>query len=120
MPMLTITPQAEQAIEEVLAAPDAPGSYLRLSREPGESKLMVSIVEAPEDGDQVVREDESALCVEATVAEEVADRELDATIVDGEVRFTLGPQAGGTGGDEATVELQAEGPLRAGQAPREF
>ena len=32
--------------------------------------------------DQVVREDESALCVEATVAEEVADRELDATIVD--------------------------------------
>jgi Fe-S cluster assembly iron-binding protein IscA len=118
--MLTITPQAEQAIEEVLAAPDAPGAYLRLSREPDESTLMVSIVDAPEDDDRVVGEGEATVCVEATIAEEVADRELDATVVDGEVRFTLGAQAGAKGGDDAAVELQAEGPLRAGQAPREF
>jgi Fe-S cluster assembly iron-binding protein IscA len=118
--MLTITPQAEQAIEEVLAAPEAPGSYLRLSREPDESSLMVSIVEAPEDTDQVVREDEAAVCVEAAVAEEVADRELDAIIVDGEVKFSLSGQSTSKGGNGTPVELQAEGPLRAGQAPREF
>jgi hypothetical protein len=40
--------------------------------------------------------------------------------VDGEVRFTLVVPAGAKDGDDAAVELQAEGPLRAGQAPREF
>jgi Fe-S cluster assembly iron-binding protein IscA len=118
--MLTITPQAEQAIDEMLAAPDAPGSYLRISREPRESQLMVSIVDAPDDADEVVEEVGAAVCIEATVVEELADRELDATVVDGEVRFSLADQAGAGSEDDARVELQAEGPLRAGQAPREF
>jgi Fe-S cluster assembly iron-binding protein IscA len=118
--MLTITPQAEQVIDEMLAAPDAPGSYLRISREPGESQLMVSIVDGPDDADEVVEEVGAAVCIEPTVVEELADRELDATVVDGEVRFSLVPQAGAGSEDDAQVELQAEGPMRAGQAPREF
>ena len=118
--MLTITPQAEQAIQEVLAAPDAPGSYLRISREPRESKLMVSIVDAPEDDDQVVGEGEFPVCVEATVAEGLTEQELDATVLGGEVRFSLARQASAGSEDDAPVELQAEGPLQVGQTPREF
>src|SRR3954452_23009430 len=120
MEMLTITPQAEEVIEEVLAAPEAPGSFLRISREPRESHLMVSVVDAPDDDDQVVGEGEHTVCVEATVVEELADRELDASVVDGEASFSLGTQAGSGSEDDAPVELQAEGPLRVGQAPREF
>jgi len=52
--MLTITPQASDAIRGVLASENAPGgSILRISPQP-DAGLVVSVASSPEPDDQIV------------------------------------------------------------------
>ena len=98
--MLTITPEASYAIRGILDASDAPdGSMFRISPQgqdgaaPGPS-LVVSVTDDPPASDQIVEGDEVAISVDPSAAVMLDDKELDATVVEGEVSFSIGEQAG--------------------------
>ncbi len=97
--MLTITPEASQAIRGILAASDAPdGSMFRISPQgqdgtsPGPG-LAVSVTEAPQPDDQVVEAEEVAVCVEPSAAVLLDDKQLEATVVGDQVSFSIGEQS---------------------------
>jgi Fe-S cluster assembly iron-binding protein IscA len=90
--MLTITPQASEAIRGVLASENVPeGSVLRISPQP-EAGLVVSVTDSPQPDDQIVEGDEVEVCVEPTAAQMLEDKELDATVAEGEVSFSISQQ----------------------------
>jgi iron-sulfur cluster assembly protein len=98
--MLTITPQASEAIRGILAAPDVPdGSMFRISPQgqdgvaPGPS-LVVSVIESPPADDQIVEGDAVAVAVEPTAAMMLDDKQLDATVEGGNVNFSIEDQTG--------------------------
>ena len=97
--MLTITPEASQAIRGILAASDAPdGSMFRISPQgqngtaPGPS-LAVSVTEAPDPEDQIVEGEEVAVCVEPSAAAMLDDKELDVTVAGEQVNFSIAEQS---------------------------
>jgi Fe-S cluster assembly iron-binding protein IscA len=91
--MLTITPQASDAIRGVLASENVPeGSVLRISPQP-EAGLVVSVTDSPQPDDQIVEGDEVEVCVEPTAAQMLEDKELDATVAEGQVSFSISQQA---------------------------
>ncbi len=97
--MLTITPEASQAIRGILAASDAPdGSMFRISPQgqdglaPGPG-LAVSVTDEPAHDDQIVQGEEIAVCVEPSAAVMLDDKELDVTVVGEQVNFSVGDQA---------------------------
>jgi iron-sulfur cluster assembly protein len=91
--MLTITPQASEAIRGVLAGEDVPSdSVFRITSQP-ESGLVVSVTDSPEPDDQIVEGDEVEVCVEPTAAQMLDDKELDATVAGGQVSFSIGQQS---------------------------
>jgi iron-sulfur cluster assembly protein len=98
--VLTITPEASQAIRGILAASDAPdGSMFRISPQgqdgmaPGPS-LAVSVIDSPAPDDQIVEGEQVAVCVEPSAAVMLDDKELDAQVVGEQVNFRIGEQAG--------------------------
>ena len=99
--MLTITQEAEQAIRGILDASNAPdGSVLRISPQPAqqdgpgvEPGLVVSVTDAPPPDDQVVEGSQVEVSVEPSAAVMLDDKELDATVVGGEINFSIGEQA---------------------------
>ena len=97
--MLTITPEASQAIRGILAASDAPdGSMFRISPQgqngtaPGPS-LAVSVTEAPDPEDQIVEGEEVAVAVEPSAAAMLDDKELDVTVAGEQVNFSIAEQS---------------------------
>ena len=91
--MLTITPQASEAIRGMLASEGVPdGSLLRISSQP-EAGLVVSVTDSPRPDDQIVEGDEVGVCVPSGTAQILDDKELDATVVAGQVNFSIGEQA---------------------------
>jgi Fe-S cluster assembly iron-binding protein IscA len=91
--MLTITPQASEAIRGVLAAENVPDdSVLRITSQP-EAGLVVSVTDSPEPDDQIVEGDEVEICVEPTAAQLLDDKELDATVSGEQVNFSIGEQS---------------------------
>jgi Fe-S cluster assembly iron-binding protein IscA len=97
--VLTITPEASYAIRGILDASDAPdGSMFRISPqgqngvEPGPS-LVVSVTDDPPADDQIVEGEEVVVSVDPSAAVMLDDKELDATVVEGQVNFSLGEQA---------------------------
>ncbi|MGH2797678.1 MAG: Fe-S cluster assembly protein HesB [Solirubrobacterales bacterium] len=91
--MLTITPQASEAIRGVLAGENVPSdSVFRITSQP-ESGLVVSVTDSPEPDDQIVEGDEVEVCVEPTAAQMLDDKELDATVAGGQVSFSIGQQS---------------------------
>jgi iron-sulfur cluster assembly protein len=97
--VLTITPEASQAIRGIIAASDAPdGAMFRISPQsqdgvasgPG---LTISLIEAPLPDDQVVEGEEVAVCVEPSAAVMLDDKQLDATVTGEEVAFSIEEQA---------------------------
>jgi Fe-S cluster assembly iron-binding protein IscA len=97
--VLTISPEASQAIRGIIAASDAPdGSMLRISPQgqdgaaPGPS-LAVSVIDTPPPDDQIVEGEEVAVCVEPSAAVMLDDKQLDATVVGDEVNFSIGEQS---------------------------
>jgi Fe-S cluster assembly iron-binding protein IscA len=90
--MLTITSRASDAMRQVLDSEDAPdGSVFRISPHE-EVGLIVSITDSPPTEDKVVQGEEIAISVEPSAAEMLEDKELDATIVDGQVNFSIADQ----------------------------
>jgi iron-sulfur cluster assembly protein len=97
--VLTITPEASHAIRGILDASDAPeGSMFRISPQqedgaaPGPS-LIVSVTDDPPADDQIVEAEEIAVAVEPTAAVMLDDKKLDATVVDGQINFSIAEQA---------------------------
>jgi Fe-S cluster assembly iron-binding protein IscA len=97
--VLTITPEASQAIRGILDASDAPdGSMFRIApqgqdgTEPG-SSLTISVIDSPPPQDQIVEGDEEvAISIEPSAAAMLDDKELDATVVGEEINFSIGEQ----------------------------
>jgi len=97
--VLTITPEASQAIRGILAASDAPdGSMFRISPQgqngtaPGPS-LAVSVTDAPAPDDQIVEGEEVAVAVEPSAAAMLDDKELDVTVAGEQVNFSIAEQS---------------------------
>lgn len=95
--MLEISSQAEEAIRGILASEGVPdGASFRISAQQSadaESGLAVSIVEDAPPEDQVVEGDEVEVRLEPTAAEMLDDKQLEATVADGQVQFSLSAQA---------------------------
>ncbi len=98
--MLAITEDAAAAIKSIVGSPGLPeGAGLRITQElntevDGETPrtdLRLSVVAAPQEGDEVL--DEERVFVDPAAAELLDDKLLDADIVDDEVRFSLDVQA---------------------------
>jgi Fe-S cluster assembly iron-binding protein IscA len=96
--MLTISPEASQAIRGILEGSDVPdGSMFRISPEqtdgssPG-ATLVVSVIDTPPPDDQIVEGDQVAVSVEPTAAAMLDDKQLDATVLGDEISFTIGEQ----------------------------
>jgi Fe-S cluster assembly iron-binding protein IscA len=96
--MLTISPEASQAIRGILEGSDVPdGSMFRISPQqadeasPG-ATLVVSVIDTPPPDDQIVEGDQVAVSVEPTAAAMLDDKQLDATVLGDEISFTIGEQ----------------------------
>jgi Fe-S cluster assembly iron-binding protein IscA len=97
--MLTLTPDAAQAVETIVSQPDLPDEVgLRLTAEPQVAEggppttdLRLEVVNAPEPDDEVV--EGSQLYVEQGTAEMLGDKILDADLVEDQVQFKLRDQA---------------------------
>jgi Fe-S cluster assembly iron-binding protein IscA len=97
--VLMITPEASHAIRGILDASDAPdGAMFRIAPQgqdgtaPGPS-LAVSVTDDPPPDDQIVESEEVAVAVEPSAAAMLDDKQLDATVVDGQINFSIGEQA---------------------------
>ena len=98
--MLTLTQQATTAIEGILASPGIPdGAGLRITPAPDTNSsepvagLQVAVAEEPDAGDQVIDDSGARVFVQESVADVLADKELDVQIDSEHVSFTLGTQA---------------------------
>jgi Fe-S cluster assembly iron-binding protein IscA len=92
--MLTITPGATEAIRGILDQDEVPdGSVIRISPEP-EKGLAIALVRAPAPDDHVIETQGIEICVEASTAEVLDDKELDASTSGDNVAFSIAPQGG--------------------------
>ena len=107
--MLTITPIAAQAINAILDAQQVPeGSGLRISTRSaaaldgngeGHLELELSLVESPEETDEVVADQGAQVYVEPQAAEILDDKALDADLQGDRIGFRVVEQdAGETAG----------------------
>lgn len=96
--MLTITQEASEAIEGILAADSIPdGSVLRIGPAPEaetQAGLVVSVIDSPPPEDQTVEEHDVAVSVDPSVAPMLDDKQLDAQVVGDQVNFTIAQQPG--------------------------
>jgi Fe-S cluster assembly iron-binding protein IscA len=94
--VLTITPDASDAIRGILAASDAPdGSMFRIAPQgqdgaAPEPSLTISVIDAPPPDDQIVEGEQVAVCLEPTAAVMLDDKELDADVIGEQVNFSIG------------------------------
>jgi iron-sulfur cluster assembly protein len=97
--VLAISEDAATAIRGIVGAPGVPeGAGLRITREEttdegGEPRtdLRLSVVAAPQEGDEVL--DEERVFIDPGAAQLLEDKLLDADVVDDDVRFSLDTQA---------------------------
>jgi len=96
--MLTVTPEASQAIQAILASDGAPeGAVFRISAQDpsgpdADTNLAVSVIDDPPPSDQVVDGDGVQVNLGPEAAEMLDDKELDATVADGQAHFSLSAQ----------------------------
>ena len=98
--MLTLTPDATQVIEQILASPEAPdGAGLRIDATPPVSdngaasealELRITVAPGPDGDDEVIEEAGARVFVEDSVSDLLADKTLDATVQETGVEFRLG------------------------------
>jgi iron-sulfur cluster assembly protein len=95
-PVLTITENAEQAIDAVVAAENAPeGAGLRISQgvgADGQPAVGLALAAAPEPGDAVVEDVSVPVFLAPDVAELLEDKVLDAQVEGEQIAFRLGDQ----------------------------
>jgi Fe-S cluster assembly iron-binding protein IscA len=99
--MLTITPEASEAIRVILDTESIPeGAVVRLSAPPtmsanGAGGLAITVVDSAPEEDAVVKGDDVEVSVDPVAAEVLDDKQLDASVADGQVNFTIAEQAPG-------------------------
>jgi iron-sulfur cluster assembly protein len=91
--MLTVSPEAAQAITGLVSRPGVPeGAGLKMSprTEPGEpTAIEVSLADSPTESDQVIEEQGAQVFVANELAPALDDKMLDATVEQDGVNFTL-------------------------------
>ena len=91
--MLTVSPTAAEAIQMLVESSDLPesGGDPDAAGEPTEqgTPLSLSLVEAPQPEDEVVRGDDGAVFLEPAVAEYLETAVLDAQVQEGEIAFAI-------------------------------
>lgn len=102
--MLELTDQAEEAIRGILASDGvSDDASFRITAQQGVdgaggsdggTALAVSIVDDAPPEDQVVEGDEVEVRLDRPAAEMLDDKQLDATVADGQVQFSLSAQSG--------------------------
>jgi Fe-S cluster assembly iron-binding protein IscA len=100
--MLELSNQAEEAIRGILASDGVPdGAAFRISAQQSNgtdsdtgTALAVSVVEEAPAEDQVVEGEDVEVRLAPVAAEMLDDKELDATVADGQVQFSLNAQDG--------------------------
>jgi iron-sulfur cluster assembly protein len=96
--VLTITRDAEQALDAVIAAGDgADGAGVRISQgvgADGQPAIGLSVALAPEAGDEVVEDANVPVFVAADVAGLLDDKVLDAHVDGDQVAFRIEQQSG--------------------------
>ncbi|HZD72270.1 MAG TPA: HesB/YadR/YfhF-family protein [Actinomycetes bacterium] len=96
--MLTITTEAAEVIQAIVASSPVPEGGVKISAKPlsdTESRLELSIVEGPTETDSVVEESGTRVFLENGVSDYLDDKVLNAQMEEGQVRFTIeeqGPQ----------------------------
>ncbi|WP_084963551.1 HesB/IscA family protein [Thermoactinospora rubra] len=93
--MLTLTPNAAQAIRDLTAGSPQPGnSGIRISANTQDAaSLVLSIADGPEPADQVVEHEGARVYLDQTAAAVLEDKQLDAgSDARGSVSFTLSEQ----------------------------
>jgi Fe-S cluster assembly iron-binding protein IscA len=100
--MLELSNQAEEAIRGILASDGVPeGATIRISAQrrggadsDAGTALAVSIVEEVSSEDHVVEGDDVEVRLEPAAVEMLEDKQLDATLANGQVQFILSAQVG--------------------------
>ena len=96
--MLTISPDAEQALDAMVTAGNAPeGAGLRISQgvgADGQPAIGLSVAPAPEVGDEVVEEANVPVFLAADVVPLLDDKVLDARLEGDQITFRIGEQTG--------------------------
>jgi Fe-S cluster assembly iron-binding protein IscA len=94
--VLTITPNAAQTIEWILASPEIPDSAgIRISPSgpamngAGAGELALTVAEEPDAGDQVIEQEGARVFVQETVAAYLDEMSLDANVIDDQVKFMI-------------------------------
>lgn len=90
--MLAITPTAVQAIQGLTSQPGVPdGAGLKLSGQatPEGTTIELSLVETPEESDQVLQAEDTKVFVAAPLAPVLDDKILDAGVEEGKIAFKL-------------------------------
>jgi Fe-S cluster assembly iron-binding protein IscA len=96
--VLTITTEAAEVIQAIVASSPVPEGGVKISAKPlsdTESRLELSIVEGPTETDSVVEESGTRVFLENGVSDYLDDKVLNAQMEEGQVRFTIeeqGPQ----------------------------
>jgi iron-sulfur cluster assembly protein len=92
--MLTLTQNASSAISELLHQPGAPEvAGVRITDETPEPGLALVPAQSPQPGDQVVEDGGATVYLDATAAQLLDDKILDAAVSDdGRVEFSLAAQ----------------------------
>jgi Fe-S cluster assembly iron-binding protein IscA len=98
--VLTLTPDATDAIERILETPSVPDSAgIRIAPAVPATgptagrELQVTIAEEPDDNDEVIEEEDARVFVDDAVTDYLADKQLDASGHGERVGFTIGEQS---------------------------
>ena len=96
--MLTITPDAEQALDAVVTAQGAPdGAGVRISQgvgADGQPGIGLALAAEPAPGDEVVEDANVPVFLAPGVAELLDDKVLDAHVEGDSIAFEIGQQPG--------------------------
>ncbi|MGH2852185.1 MAG: HesB/YadR/YfhF-family protein [Solirubrobacteraceae bacterium] len=97
--MLTLTPSAKAAIERLLDEPKVPeGAGVRIApKEPASNgmaghDLRLSVAREPDASDEVIEDEGARVFLDDAVTAFLADKQLDAEVVDERVGFVIAEQ----------------------------
>lgn len=93
--MLTVTPNAATEIRNITEQPEAPeGTGLRITSDPTQGALTLSIAAVPAEDDSVVETGGARVFLDEPAAQLLDDKTLDAAVDnEGRVQFALAEQA---------------------------
>jgi iron-sulfur cluster assembly protein len=95
--MITLTDNAVGLIRRLTDQPGMPGEAgVRIARSSRPGSLSAHVTDRPYDGDDIVNVSGARLFLDAAAAEVLADKALDASIVDGSVAFAVTEQSDGS------------------------